>query len=235
MWHGPTMARATMRAVIVQHEHHEDEGLFGPALRRCGFAFERRLRTVRPSDATADLLVVLGGSMSAAALQTHPFLAAELALLAERLALGLPCLGICLGAQLLARAAGARVVRGEHGIELGALPVTWNAAGLADPALGLREPTMVVAHWHEDTFTPVPGAVPLASSARYEQQAFRIGSSYAFQFHLELDAGAFARWLGSASDEPNPGHDQRALSAGDGERAALVGRLAQWFASIRRP
>lgn len=229
-----------MRAVVVQHEEHEGEGWFGPALTASGFTVQHRFRAVEPGHVDADLLVVLGGSMSAGAVHEDPFLARELALLVERLQRGAPCLGICLGAQLLARAAGVRVSRGERGAEIGPLPVQWNAAAAADPVLGVAAGAMCVAQWHRDTFPPVPGAVLLASSARYEQQAFRLGTSYAFQFHLELDANAFARWLDAGRAElAAAGHDVAAmqaalpaLAAGDGERRALVDRLARHFARV---
>lgn len=224
-----------MRAVIVQHEEHEDAGWFAPALREAGFALEHRFRGVRTDDAGADLVVVLGGSMSAAAVHEHPFLGRELALLVDRLARGAPCLGICLGAQLLARAAGSRVMRGHRGTELGALPIRWTPAGRADPALAPADASWVVPQWHADTFTAVPGGVLLASGDRYEQQAFRLGASFGFQFHLELAAAAFAGWLAAAPAAPTSGHDPRALAAGDAARRALVARLAQSLASICRP
>ena len=221
-----------MRAVIVQHEEHEGEGWFGPALRAHGFALEHRCRDVAPADADADLVVVMGGSMSAAAIEAHPFLARELALLEARLRRGAPCLGICLGAQLLARAAGARVFRGPTA-EIGAAEVRWHLAAQRDPVVAAGAEPMVVAHWHEDTFTAVPGALLLASSDRCEQQAFRLGASFAFQFHLELDGATFARWLGAAHGADRAAAE-RLLAPGAADRRALVDRLAAHFASTVR-
>ncbi|MBL8750822.1 MAG: type 1 glutamine amidotransferase [Planctomycetes bacterium] len=231
-----------MRAVIVRHEDHEGEGRFGPALSRHGFSIERRFRTVLSGDADADLVVVMGGPMSACTLPAHPFLARELALIVDRLQRDRPCLGVCLGAQLLARAAGARVVRGANGPEIGALPVEWTAAAGSDPAIGAAPGAPVVAQWHEDTFTPVPGAVLLASSSRYEQQAFRLGASYGFQFHIELDAAAFARWLDAGRAELTAsGADVDALmgavprlAASDAAHERLVDRIAACFAAAVR-
>lgn len=230
-----------MRAVIVRHEEHEGEGWFGPALVQRGFELVHRFRTVHASDVDAELLVVLGGPMSACALPASPFLARELAMLVERTQRGAPCLGICLGSQLLARAAGATVHRGANGPEIGALPIAWRAAAAADAVIGATG-AMLVPQWHEDTFTAVPDASPLASSARFERQAFRIGASFAFQFHLELDAAAFGHWLADGRrDLERRGHDVDAmladlpaLAAGDTMRRALVERLAAHFAGAAR-
>lgn len=231
-----------MRAVVVQHEEHEGPGSFGPALCAAGFELVPRFRQVRPADADAALFVVLGGTMAAFDTIAHPFLAAELAVLAERLARGRPCLGICLGAQLMARAAGACAYRGTRGTEIGACTVRWLAAAKQDPVLAPRTDTMVVAQWHQDTWSPVPGATHLATSDRYEQQGFRVGPSFAFQFHLELDGDTFRAWLTGAHGELQAaGHDPAALlasaahmAADEPVRSALVARLAQHFAGCAR-
>ena len=230
-----------MRAVVIQHEEHEGPARLGDALQHAGFTLVPRFRSVQSDDERADLVVVLGGPMSACASPALPFLLAERELLAARLCRGAPCLGICLGAQLLAGAAGAVVMRGAPGLELGALPIRWSAAGERDPVTsGGAE--LVVAHWHEDTFTPVPGAALLASSERYEQQVFRLGNSYGFQCHVELDAAAFARWLElGAAEITAAGGDLvalratlPALAASDAARQQLLERLAQHFAAVAR-
>ena len=231
-----------MRAVVVQHEEHEGPARLGDALVRAGFTLVPRFRAVQPDDVHADLVVVLGGPMSACAVPALPFLAAERELLAARLQRGAPCLGVCLGAQLLAAAAGAVVSRGAAGLELGASPIRWHAAAARDAVVGADAAELVVAHWHEDTFTPVPGAVLLASSARYEQQGFRLGDSYGFQCHIELDATAFARWLElGAAEITAAGGDVAALraqlpamAAHDARRQQLLERLAQHFAACAR-
>lgn len=182
-----------MRAVVYQHERDEDLALFAQPLVRAGFALESRYWAPDPQDAGADLLVVLGGMMAVYERHLHPFLDDEIAVLRRRLATGRPTLAICLGSQLLAQAAGARVFKGERGEELGTTPLTLTPDGAADPILsehdGLR-----VAHWHGDTFSAVPGAPLLASTPSYPQ-VFRIGDSYGFQCHIELDAPLFQAWL----------------------------------------
>jgi GMP synthase (glutamine-hydrolysing) len=171
-----------MRAVVFEHDEDAGLGLLGPALQQAGFTLVKRFRTARREDVDAELVVVMGGHMGAYEADQHPFLREEMALLSERLANERPCLG----AQMLAAAAGAEVFLGKNGLEVGALPVRWTQEGLKDPVIAGVRPRTVMPHWHQDTFKPVPGATLLASTDRYSQQAFRLGKSYGFQFHLEL-------------------------------------------------
>lgn len=227
-----------MRAVVIQHEEHEGPGLIGPALEQAGFQLTQRYRQVKHDDLGAELWVVLGGPMGVYESDRHPFLKDELAFLSERLAADAPVLGVCLGAQLLAAAAGSEVFPGKNGFEVGVGPVRWTQAGLEDPVIAGVPPKSVVAHWHGDTFKPVPGAALLASTDRYAQQAFRIGRSYGFQFHLELTADELGRWLTHEEAELTArGKDVAELRAGLGKlraaeasNRALLERLAQHFA-----
>ena len=227
-----------MRAVILQHEKHEDLGLLAPELTKVGFSLVRRFRSLERVDLDAELVVILGGAMSVAEVDQHPFLQSELAFLTERLALERPCLGICLGSQLLAAAAGAQVSKGKNGFEIGVGPIRWTKPGLEDPVIAGAAQRSTVAHWHQDTFSPVPGATLLGSTDRYSQQAFRLGNSYAFQCHLELTGDAWLQWIEiNAEALITAGKDPTALRAEVGKlRAAeaqnsqLLARLAQHFA-----
>lgn len=227
-----------MRAVVIQHEQHEGLELVEPELTKVGFSLIRRFRSLERVDLDAELVVILGGGMSVAEVDRHPFLQHELAFLAERLALERPCLGICLGSQLLAAAAGAQVTKGKNGIELGVGPVRWTKAGLEDPVIAGAPSRSTVAHWHEDTFSPVPGATLLASTDRYTQQAFRLGSTFAFQFHLELSADAWLRWIDTGADAlVAAGKDPAALRgeagklrAAQAQNSQMLARLAEHFA-----
>jgi GMP synthase (glutamine-hydrolysing) len=231
-----------MRCVVFQHEAHEGLGLFEPALAAEGFSFTRRFRGVEHKDLEAELLVVLGGSMSVTDTSAHPFLGDEVALLIERLALGRPTLGICLGAQLLATAAGSTVTRGKNGFEVGVGPVRWTAQAQADDVLKGLKPKSMVAHWHEDTWAPVEGATLLASTDRYTQQAFRLGDSFAFQFHLELSGDAFGTWLDGARDTLEAAGKNvdelkgqvGKLRAAEADNRAVIERLAHHFARVAR-
>jgi len=167
--------------VAVQHVPYETPGLIAAEaarreidLRVCHPYRGERLPRLDELDALGGL-VVMGGPMGVGEVSEYPWLAGELELLAAAVAAGLPVLGVCLGAQLLAAALGARVYRGERP-EIGSGTVSLTADGRADPVLGaagLAE--LPVVHWHQDTFDLPPGAVLLAGSALYTHQAFRVG------------------------------------------------------------
>lgn len=218
-----------MRAVVLQHEEHEDLGLLGPVLTAAGFTLVRRFRAVEHADVAAELVVVLGGSMSANDVAEHPFIGAERALLIERLALERPCLGICLGSQLLAAAAGAEVFQGKNGPEIGIGPAKWMKAAQEDPAFQGVGAKSTVAHWHAQTFTPVPGGTLLASTDRYAQQAFRVGRSYGLQFHLELGAEQWLSWLKvhARADADALARDAGKLRAAEPANVAVLERLVR--------
>lgn len=143
-----------------------------------------------------DLLLVLGGTMGAYETDRLPFLAPEIAMIRRRLRADLPVLGVCLGAQLMAAALGARVYPGPSP-EIGWLPVIPTAEGEADPVFArLLRPSPVTLQWHGDTFDYPAGTVALAASAGYAAQAFRHGTwSYALQFHPEVPFGDLPVWI----------------------------------------
>ncbi|AEG45305.1 type 1 glutamine amidotransferase [Isoptericola variabilis] len=162
-------------------------------------------------DECGDGLVVLGGQMSAYADDVAPWLPAVRALLAEAATSGLPTLGICLGAQLLAVAGGGRVeVGAPPGREAGVVPVRWRGSALTDPVLGPlvraagattdadveagRCSTLAVS-MHADAVVELPvGAEWLAYSEMYPYQAFRLGSALGVQFHPEASPSLAVRW-----------------------------------------
>lgn len=142
-----------------------------------------------PSLDEVERLVVMGGPMGALDDADHPWLPEVRALLARAVAAGTPVLGVCLGAQLLAAALGARIRRGPAP-EIGAGRVDLTAAAAHDPVLGVVDGAALgVFHWHGDTFDLPDGATLLASSDRYAHQAFRVARAWGLQFHVELRAG----------------------------------------------
>ncbi len=156
-----------------------------------------------------DVLVVLGGPMGVGDIgdARWPFLAAEVELLKTVLPGGQPVVGVCLGAQLMAHALGARVYPctvGDPPVrhrEVGWGAITFTASPETEPALdGLGE-SEAVLHWHGDTFDLPAGAVRLASTLPCENQMFRFGArAYALQFHVEIEGPDLARWVAGDAD-----------------------------------
>jgi GMP synthase-like glutamine amidotransferase len=181
--------------LVVQHVAAEPPWAIGTALTRAGTRPDvRRIFAgdPLPSDASGhDGVVVMGGPMSACSDEGFASRRAEVALLRDALGRGVPMLGVCLGAQLLALAAGARVYPGGDGPEVG-----WSGVDLLatrdDDALFAGFPARLpVLHWHGDTLDLPPGASHLATNGRYPNQAFRAGpAAWGLQFHLEVTAAA---------------------------------------------
>lgn len=138
-------------------------------------------------------LIILGGPIGVYETQRYPFLIPLIAQLGLRLKQNLPTLGICLGAQLIATALGARVYAG-HVKEIGWSQLTLTEQAKKSPVRYLEATD--VLHWHGDTFDLPESAQLLASSVHYPHQAFRVGSNIlALQFHIEIEPQQFERWL----------------------------------------
>jgi len=181
--------------LALRHVHFENLGSLERVFERAGYdvqycdmAIDHPMRISTP-----DILVVLGGPIGAYDTEHYPFLLNELELIATRLASGLPTLGICLGAQLMARALGARVYP-MPAKEIGWAPLELSRAGEEDVLAPLKD--IPVLHWHGDTFDLPPGAERLASTAACQNQAFSFEKhALALQFHLEIVASRFEYWL----------------------------------------
>ena len=204
---------APLEVVAYLHEPHEGLARLREPLQRVGFRPVERFRAPDPSaDVRAALLVVLGGPMGVYDADRFPFLAAETEVLRARLAAGRPSIGVCLGCQMLAAAAGATVFRGSRGKVIGVGPVA-RVGPMDDPLLREIPDTFDTVHWHGDTFEPVPGR-PLFQGETYPAQGFRVGRSVGLQFHLELGPEGFRDWVESSSEDlRRSGRDPEALLA----------------------
>lgn len=231
----------TRKAIAVRHVHFEDLGTFATPLRAAGFDIEYRdvgdeaylsFDPIEP-----DLVVVLGGPIGVYEDEAYPFVASEIAMLQARLAADRPTLGICLGAQLVARALGASVYSSATK-EIGFSPLSLSAAGAASPLRHLVD--VPVLHWHGDTYDLPAGTELLASTPLIAQQAFARGHTVlGLQFHPEAEAGAaFERWLvGHACELAAAGPsvpDLRADARRFGPRleAASAAMIGEWLERI---
>jgi GMP synthase-like glutamine amidotransferase len=183
--------------LVLQHAGCEPPGVYEEVLRERGVGFDRFVLDEEPAlpgwRGRAGI-VAMGGAMGAYEEDTHPWLAGEKRLIAEAVGAGTPFWGVCLGAQLLAAALGAQVRPGPSP-ELGVMDVELTDAAEEDPVFGAAPARFPALQWHGDTYDLPPGAVRLARSARYEQQAFAVGRAYGVQFHLEVDGALAAEWM----------------------------------------
>jgi GMP synthase (glutamine-hydrolysing) len=145
-----------------------------------------------PGPSEVSGVLAMGGPMNVDETDRHPALAIERDWLVEVVRRDIPVLGICLGAQLLARALGAWVGPGERP-EIGFAPV--EVLDPTDPIVGSLAPAANVLHWHGDVFELPKGAQLLAFSAQTENQAFRLGNAWGLLFHPEADAALVEAWL----------------------------------------
>ena len=135
----------------------------------------------------------MGGPMSVNEDAALPWLAEEKAFISEAVRAGTPYWGVCLGVQLLAASLGASVYTGETP-EVGLLPVELTEEAASDPLFGGLPRRLVTLQWHSDTFDLPEGAVRLASSESYPNQAFRFRNAYGVQFHLEVSNEMAREW-----------------------------------------
>ncbi len=192
-----------MRVAIVENTRVTHHGQVGVALHEAGALIDQYKPwsgQPLPRAVDADALVVFGGEQTAMDDHTHPYLGDLARLMADYTAQDRPVLGICLGAQILARAFGATNLLGQQ-LEFGWTEVALTDAGRHDPVLGAMPPSFPIFQWHSDTFTLPTKAVQLASTAKVAQQAFRIGrATYGMQFHFEVSRAVASDWARTFPD-----------------------------------
>ena len=186
-----------MDVLVLQHIACEPPGAYEDVLRERGAALTRV--EVDAGDELPDwrefsAIVAMGWPVSAYDDDTLPWLADEKALIAAAVRAGMPFWGVCLGVQLLAASLGARVYAGDEP-EVGVLAVELTEEGRADPVFSALPRSVPALQWHGDTFDLPPGAVRLAGSPAYPNQAFRFENAYGVQFHLEVSSEMAREWM----------------------------------------
>jgi GMP synthase-like glutamine amidotransferase len=234
--------------VVVQHVAPEPAFAVGDAVLAAGITIDT-CRVFDGDDIPRDVsgldgLVVMGGPMSATSDEGFPTRKAEINLLAEALAAGIPTLGICLGAQLLAVAGGGSVYRDAQGPEIGWAPVHLAPACQDDPLFVELPSTLTVLHWHSETLDMPSGSQRLSSTMAYPNQAYRIGDmAWGVQFHLEVTAEAVDGFLDAFPEDVArvPGGPEAVRAATPAAVAALAsardlvcGRFARLVAAQQR-
>lgn len=229
-------------ALVIRHVVHEGVAGYRAPIEAAGYTIVR-LPACETDFAAIDLLspdlvVTMGGPMGAYETGEHPWLAAEIAALAGRIAADRPTLGVCLGSQLLAAALGANVYPGPVR-EIGFAPLTLTDAGNGSPLRLLDN--VPVLHWHGDTFDLPPETERLAASSAYANQAFRRGTNLlALQFHAEMgEDPRFDAWLTEGADYlraagvegPALRRDHDRLGPGAVRAGARM--IEEWLSAIR--
>ncbi|MGC5363871.1 type 1 glutamine amidotransferase [Streptomyces sp. DT24] len=193
------------RILIVQNSATASEGDIGSALREAGVGYDvvHAQKDRIPDGLDHDAVIVLGGGQHAADDDLHPCLVEEKELLRDAVERGQPCLGICLGAQILAHAMGAVIHRGTR-VNFGFQTVGLTEAGTRDPLFSGLPEKQRMFQWHADSLELPAGAQLLAySDSGSPHQAFRIGErAYGVQYHVEVDDRLLEAWLGAAADAP---------------------------------
>lgn len=194
-----------MKVLILKNVPEEGPGTIEDFLKKEGIHYSIiELESEKITDGDYDILVMMGGPMSVNDEEIYPYLKEEERIVRNYISRGKKILGICLGAQMLAKTLGSRVYKGPKQ-EIGWYPIELTDNALNDPLMmklashpdsGHLWKKFMVFHWHGETFDIPEGAVRLASSELYPNQAFRYGNgAYAFQFHIEVRKEMISEWL----------------------------------------
>lgn len=194
------------KVLVFQHVPYEPLGLLDPLIRqqkhRIRYVNFGRQPRVQIDVRNYDALVVLGGPMNVGEESVYPHLKREQEYIREAASIGIPILGICLGAQLIAAAFGA-AVKPCRTPEIGWYPVELTSSGRQDPVLGCIAQRQQVFQWHGYTFDLPNSSAHLIVGEECANQGFRIGDNiYGIQFHLEADLSLIQRWLNLPLHQP---------------------------------
>jgi GMP synthase (glutamine-hydrolysing) len=222
-----------VRVLAIVHQPDAGPGVFAEAIAAAGHRLDEWLLpevAEPPADPLGyDAVLTLGGAMNADQHERHAWLAEENRLLAELIERGTPLLGLCLGGQLLAGAAGATVRRATRP-EIGWCRVESTEAGRGDLLLAPLAPSFEAFQWHSYEFTLPPGAVAVAESDVCLQAA-RIGErAWAVQFHPEVSAADARAWIDDYRSDPDAvriGLDPTALAAETEAKIAAFNQLGR--------
>ncbi|HEU4599912.1 MAG TPA: type 1 glutamine amidotransferase [Solirubrobacterales bacterium] len=222
-----------MRVLAIVQQPDAGPGVFAEAIASAGGELDEWLLPQRPEPPADplgyDAVFALGGSMNVDEGEHHPWLEGEVALLRELLRRQVPLLGLCLGGQMLAAAAGAEPRR-AHRPEIGWHRVEAMPEAEDDPLLGPLAPSFEAFMWHSYEFPLPPGAMPLARS-EVCLQACRLGErAWALQFHPELSAADARRWISSYRADPDAvrlGIDPIAFAAETDRKIAAFNQLGR--------
>jgi GMP synthase-like glutamine amidotransferase len=193
-----------MNTLIIKHVDIEGPGLIEYYLRQEKIPYQllnlnSDIRLPKPDDFTH--LVILGGPMNVYEEDCYPFLKDEDLFIKEAIQRGKSILGICLGAQLMAKALGAKVFKGPVK-EVGWFDVSLTRIGSRDPLFSNLPRTFPVFQWHEDTFEIPKAGKLIATSSPISHQAFRYGeNAYGLQFHLEVTEEMITEWVETYGEE----------------------------------
>lgn len=195
-----------MKVLAIVHQRDAGPGVFAEAIRDAGGELDEWTLAERPQPPADpfgyDAVLLLGGAMNVDEGERHGWIAEEEALLRALLKREVPLLGLCLGGQLVAAAAGAQPRRATRP-EIGWRPIEVTPEGEEDPLLGPLAPGFEAFQWHSYEFPLPPGAVPLARS-EVCLQACRLGErAYAIQFHPEVSRADALHWVDDYEADPD--------------------------------
>ena len=209
-----------MKVLALTHGPSVGPGVFGAEVKAAGHELEEcPVAAGRAPSGDADAILVFGGAMHPDQEERHPWLLDEHRFLVDALERGTPLFGVCLGAQLLAKAAGASVHPAAES-EVGWLPVELTEAAAADPVFASVPARFDAFQWHHYTYDLPAGAAELARSDSCTQ-AFRLGTAVGIQFHAEVTESHVSSWL---AEDPADVADPAAL------RAETRRRIGDWNA-----